>query len=79
MPQLDPTELRRGLEHPLTVRRLAEPEITIVLNGDLALALIRRGGLRHEGGEWVSPEGQRTAAVAEAVLWALLQIAAGAE
>jgi hypothetical protein len=76
MPQLDPTELRRGLEHPLTVRRLAEPEITVVLNGDLALALIRRGGLRHEGGEWVSPEGQRTAATAEAVLWALLRIAA---
>ena len=61
MPQLDPAELRRGLEHPLTVRRLADPEINVALNGDLALALIRR-----------------TAAIAEAVLWALLRIAAGA-
>ena len=76
LPQLDPTALRRGLEHPLTVRRLAEPEINIALNGDRALALIRRGGLHHEGGEWVGPEGQRTAATAEAVLWALLRIAA---
>jgi hypothetical protein len=75
VPQLDPTELHRGLEHPLTVRRLAEPEINVVLNGDLALALIRRGGLRQEEGEWVGPEGRRTAAIAEAVLWALLRIA----
>jgi hypothetical protein len=76
MPQLDPTELRRGLEHPLTVRRLAEPEINIALNGDLALSLIHRSGLRREEGEWVSPDGRRTAAIAEAVLWALLRIAA---
>jgi hypothetical protein len=47
MPQLDPTELRRGLEHPLTVRRLADPEINVALNRDLALALIRRSGLRY--------------------------------
>lgn len=40
MPQLDPAELRPGLEHPLTVRKLADPEINVVVNGDLALALI---------------------------------------
>jgi hypothetical protein len=78
MPQLDPAELRRGLEHPLTVRKLADPEISVLVNGDLALALIRRSGLRREEGEWISPDGRRTAAVAEAVLWALLQIAVGA-
>lgn len=78
MSQLDPAELRRGLEHPLTVRRLAEPEINVALNGDLALALIRRSGIRREESEWVGPDGRRTAAVAEAVLWALLRIAAGA-
>lgn len=78
MPQLDPAELRRGLEHPLTVRRLADPEINVALNGDLALALIRRSGLRREEGEWVGPDGRRTTAIAEAVLWALLRIAAGA-
>jgi hypothetical protein len=78
MPQLDPAELRRGLEHPLTVRKLADPEIKVVVSGDLALALIRRSGLRREEGEWISPDGRRTAAISEAVLWALLRIAAGA-
>jgi hypothetical protein len=58
MPQLDPSELRRGLEHPLTVRRLADPEINV------ALALIRCSGLRREEGEWVvGPDGRRTAAM----------------
>ena len=68
---------RPGLEHPLTVRKLAEPEINVVVNGGLALALIRRSGLRREEDAWVSPDGQRTTAIAEAVLWALLRIAAG--
>jgi hypothetical protein len=79
MSQLDPAELRRGPEHPLIVRRLADPEINVALNGDLALALIRRSGLRREESEWVSPDGRHTTAIAEAVLWALLRIAAGAE
>ena len=77
MPQLDPAELRRGLEHPLTVRRLADPEINVALNSDLALALIRRSGLRRWENEWVDRNGRRTSAIAEAVLWALLRIAAG--
>ena len=59
------------------MRKLADPEINVALNGDLALALIRRGGLRQEEGEWVGPEGRRTAAIPEAVLWALLRIEAG--
>jgi hypothetical protein len=44
-----------------------------------ALALICRGGLRREEDEWGSPGGQRTTAIAEAVLWALLRIATGTE
>jgi hypothetical protein len=78
-PRLDPSELRPGLEHPLTVRKLAEPEINVVVNGGLAVALIHRSGLRREEGEWVSPDGRRTAAIAEAVLWALLRIGTGAD
>jgi hypothetical protein len=78
-PRLDPSELRPGLEHPLTVRKLAEPEINVVVNGGLALALITRSGLRQEEGAWVSPDGRRTSAIAEAVLWALLRIATGTE
>jgi len=79
MRQLDPSELRPGLEHPLTVRKLAEPEINVVVNGGLAVALIHRSGLRREEGEWVSPDGRRTAVIAEAVLWALLRIGTGAD
>jgi hypothetical protein len=78
-PRLDPSELRPGLEHPLTVRKLAEPEINVVVNGDLALALITRSGLRREEGEWVSPDGRRTAVIAEAVRLALLRIGTGAD
>jgi hypothetical protein len=79
MRQLDPSELRPGLENPLTVRKLADPEIKVVVNGSLALELIRRSGLQREESEWVSPDGRRTAAITEAVLWALLRIATGAE
>lgn len=59
------------------MRKLAEPEINLAVNGDLALALIRRSGLRREEDAWVGPDGQRTTAIAEAVLWALLRIATG--
>lgn len=61
------------------MRKLAEPEINVVVNGGLAVALIHRSGLRREEGEWVSPDGRRTAAIAEAVLWALLRIGTGAD
>jgi hypothetical protein len=33
-----PNRVRRGLDHPLTVWKLADPEINVVVNGDLALA-----------------------------------------
>jgi hypothetical protein len=39
MRQLDPSELRPGLENPLTVTRLADPEIKVVVNGSLAAAI----------------------------------------
>jgi hypothetical protein len=61
------------------VRKLAEPEINVVVNGGLAAPLIHRSGLRREEGEWVRPDGRRTAAIAEAVLWALLRMATGTE
>jgi len=46
MRQLDPSELRPGLDNPLTVGKLADPEIKVVVNGSLALEPIRRSGLR---------------------------------
>jgi hypothetical protein len=79
MRQLDPSELRPGLEHPLTVRKLADPEVKVVVDGSLALELIRHSGLHREESEWVSPDGRRTAAIAEAVLWSTLRIATRAE
>jgi hypothetical protein len=65
-PRLDPSELQPGLEHPLTVRRLADADLHLVVTGGLALALIRRSVLHREEREW-------------AVVWALLQLATGAK
>jgi hypothetical protein len=67
----------RGLEYSLTVRKLADPEIKVVVNGDFALAPIRRSGLRERKANGSALTGGRTAAMAEAVLWALLRIATG--
>jgi hypothetical protein len=60
-------------------RRSYSRRADIVVNGRLALALIRRSGLRRAEHEWVSPDGRRTTAIAEAVMWALLGIATGTE
>jgi hypothetical protein len=81
MPRLDSSELRPGLEHPLRVRKLADADIPLVVTGGLALALIRRSGLRWKkaSGSVLTPDGRRTSAVAEAVVWALLQLATEAD
>jgi hypothetical protein len=39
--------------------------------------LMQRGGVRAEGHEWVTNDGRRTAAVGDALLWALENIAQG--
>jgi hypothetical protein len=39
--------------------------------------LMRRGGVRAEGHEWVASDGRRTSAVGDALLWALESIAQG--
>ncbi|HEX4669296.1 MAG TPA: hypothetical protein VH275_04895 [Solirubrobacterales bacterium] len=39
--------------------------------------LMRRGGVRAEGHEWVTSDGRRTSAVGDALLWALENIAQG--
>ena len=39
--------------------------------------LMRRGGVRAEGHEWVTGDGRRTSAVGDALLWALENIAQG--
>lgn len=78
-PTLDPAELRRS---PLPVVGAAElaarlaPDVKAEVNRGLAAALIRRAGMRREGGEWVAPDGRHTSADAEALNWALVAIAA---
>lgn len=72
MVQLDPAELRPSRE-AVGVGATGS-EITTVDPG-LLYALMERGGIRAEGHEWVTDDGRRTAAVGEALLWALESIA----
>jgi hypothetical protein len=79
VPVLDPAELRRGRLPTVSAGELAArlaPGVEVAVNAGLAAALIRRGGLRREGGEWLAPDGRRTSARAEALIWALTLIAA---
>lgn len=76
-PVLDPAELKRERPRPLSaveVARLA-PDFNVAVNESLGLALIQRGGLRREAEIWVAPDGRRTSATAEALIWALALIA----
>lgn len=52
-------------------------DITVTLNDSLARALVEHAGVREEGGAWLAPDGRRTSALAEALLWALVAIAEG--
>lgn len=72
MVQLDPAELRPSRE-AIGVGA-AGSEVAAVDPG-LLHALMERGGVRAEGHEWVADDGRRTAAVGEALLWALETIA----
>jgi hypothetical protein len=72
MVQLDPAELRPSRE--AVGVGAAGPEIATVDPG-LLHALMERGGIRAQGHEWVAGDGRRTAAVGEALLWALESIA----
>lgn len=72
MVQLDPAELRPSRE----AGGLRVPGSGIAaVDAGLLHALMQRGGIRAEGHEWVTDDGRRTAAVGEALLWALEAIA----
>jgi hypothetical protein len=72
MVQLDPTELRTSRE--AGGFHVPSSGIAAVDSG-LLHALMQRGGIRAEGHEWVTGDGRRSAAVGEALLWALESIA----
>lgn len=52
-------------------------DVTVTVNRSLARALIERAGLERRDAEdcWLAPDGRRTSATAEALLWALVLIA----
>jgi hypothetical protein len=52
-------------------------DISVTVNDSLARALLERAGVRQEDGRWLSPDGRRTSALAEALLWALVLIGEG--
>lgn len=52
----------------------APPDITVIVNDSLARALVERAGVREEDDCWLAPDGRRTSALAEALLWALVLI-----
>jgi hypothetical protein len=52
-------------------------EISVAINDPLARALIERAGIeRLGGGAWAAPDGRQTSVAAEALVWALVLLAA---
>lgn len=71
---LDPVEL--GHRTSTAIARLV-PDVSVDVDRALGEVLIERGGVRcdAEAGVWVDRAGRRTAAIAEALMWALVAIA----
>jgi hypothetical protein len=79
LPTLDPAELRPSVPRRVDTAELAarlSPGIPLAVNRGLATRLIERAGIRRQGGDWVAADGRRTSALAEALNWALVLIAA---
>lgn len=79
VPVLDPAELRRSPLPRVGAAELAArlaPDVRMAVNRDLATALIGRASLRREDDGWVVGDGRRTSAIGEALIWALVLIAA---
>jgi hypothetical protein len=72
--RLDPTELAQSARGR---RRAAHAgDVSVTVNRSLAEALIERASIRRKrDGTWVSADGRRTSAIAEALTWALVAIA----
>lgn len=77
-PQLDPAELAQGARQAARAADVAHlvPDVTVTVNRSLGEALIERAGIRRDCERlWVDGEGRRTAAIGEALIWALVAIA----
>lgn len=49
------------------------------LEPELLHSLLKRGGVERDGEDWRAPDGRRTTAVGDALVWALERIAQGAD
>jgi len=76
-PRLDPAELVRGAQGRRTAAHTtAVADVSVAVNRSLGEALIERAGIGRRDGVWIAPDGRRTSAIAEALIWALVAIAA---
>ncbi|MGN6588498.1 MAG: hypothetical protein ACTHKT_13675 [Solirubrobacterales bacterium] len=78
-PYLDPAELRESGRAVVEHEELAAAAWTSALEPELLHALLKRGGVERDGGDWCAADGRRTTAVGDALLWALERIAQGAD
>ncbi|HEY0391476.1 MAG TPA: hypothetical protein VGC63_07195 [Solirubrobacterales bacterium] len=52
------------------------PDVPVTVTHSLGEALIERAGIRRDRhGAWVGPDGRRTSAIAQALIWALVALA----
>lgn len=78
LPQLVPAELRES-GSDVAGRELSDAVWTSALEPELLHSLLKRGGVERDGGDWRAPDGRRTTAVGDALVWALERIAQGAD
>lgn len=76
-PRLDPAELQQGGGGRRTAAHAAfVRDVPVTVTHSLGEALIERAGIRRDRrGSWVGPDGRRTSAIAEALIWALVALA----
>jgi hypothetical protein len=78
LPQLAPAELRES-GSDIAGHELSDTAWTSALEPELHHSLLKRGGVERDGGDWRAPDGRRTTAVGDALVWALERIARGAD
>ncbi|MGE5527507.1 MAG: hypothetical protein ACM3Q9_02455 [Methanosarcina sp.] len=77
--QLDSAELQESGGVVAAGYEPTAPLWTGPLDPELLQALLKRGGAERQGEGWCGPDGRRTAAVSDALIWALERIAEGAD
>lgn len=78
LPQLAAAELRESGSH-IGGCDLPGTAWTGALKPELLHSLLKRGGVERDGEDWRAPDGRRTTAVGDALVWALERIAEGAD